>query len=733
MVRSSRRPVPLKIRSDLVVERIDYREEASFVIKDPVGLKYHRLRPEQYHVLKLLDGERSLEDIRDDLKREFPAIHFRLQDIQQLITDLHKSGLACSDRYGQAAPLIQQRRKERRKKILNAARNLLYIRLPGWDPERGLTAMYPWFRWMFRPWAVSLAVVLVVAAWALLAVQFDRFVSRLPEFQQFFGWPNLLYMWLTLSLCKIVHEYGHGLSCKHFGGECHEMGVMLLVFSPCLYCDVTDSWMLRNKWKRIAIAAAGMYIEVVLSAIAIFVWWYTTPGLIHHLALNVFFVTTITTVIFNANPLLRFDGYYMMADWLEIPNLRIKADKYLRDKFAWYCLGIESRPDPFLPESGRLWFAFYAVAAALYRWLVLFGITLFLYTVLKPYGLQSIGITLAVLSLAGIVGTLVFNVYRIISAPRTEPMSRPKIAMSLAAVGCFAAVALTIPIPWFIQSSLLVQPEEVRHVYVVTPGRLEELLVRPGQQVKRGDVLARLVNEATEDRHRDLQIQNAVQEKAVERYRFLGDPVQEKLTRERLDSLKSELQELEKQLAQLTIVAPADGTVVEPPRKPEPKLDPTQRRLNTWHGTPLEPRNLGSSLEAGTHLLSIAPSEKLEAVLLVDQADRNDIFVGQTVRMKFDHLPARTYEGEVDRISERQLDYAPEALSNKLGGDLATVTDEHGRERLTSSVYQASVVLDQDSDLFKSGMRGQARFILAKRTAWDWLWRAFRQTFHFRL
>jgi putative peptide zinc metalloprotease protein len=586
---------------------------------------------------------------------------------------------------------------------------------------------------MFRPWAVGLAVVFVAAAWTLLAVQFDDFVSRLPEFQQFFGWPNLVYLWLTLSMCKIIHEYGHGLSCKHFGGECHEMGVMLLVFSPCLYCDVTDSWMLKNKWKRIAIAAAGMYIEVVLSAIAVFVWWYTTPGLLHHLALNVFFITTITTVIFNADPLLRFDGYYMMSDWLEIPNLRIKADKYLRDKFAWYCLGIESRPDPFLPESGRVWFAVYTIAAALYRWLILFGITLFLYTVLKPYGLQSIGATMAVLSLAGIVGTLGFNVYRIITAPRNEPMSRPKILMSLAALGCFAAVALTIPIPWFIQSALLVQPEQVQHVYVVTPGRLEEMPVRPGTQVTKGQKLAQLINEAKEDQHRSLKVQKDVQEKAISRYRFLGDVAQEQLARKRLAALDEELKEVEKQLQQLTIVAPCDGTVVEPPRKAEPKVRPGQQQLKTWDGTPLDAENLGSFLEAGTHMLSVAPSERLEAILLVDQSNRNDVFVGQKIRMKFDHIPDRTYEGQVDEISERQLDFAPEALSNKLGGDLATVTDEQGRERLTSSVYQATVLLDKDSELFKAGMRGKARFIIAERTAWDWLWRAFRQTFHFRL
>src|SRR5690606_19448937 len=157
----------------------------------------------------------------------------------------------------------------------------------------------------------------------------------------------------------------------------------------CLYCDVTDSWMLKNKWKRIAIAAAGMYIEVVLSAVALYVWFFTNDGLVRMLALNVFLITTITTVIFNMNPLMRFDGYYIVSDFLEIPNLRQKADKLLRDKFGWYCLGIEPRHDPFMPETGVFGFVSFAIAAWAYRWFVMFGIALFLYTWLKPYQLQS--------------------------------------------------------------------------------------------------------------------------------------------------------------------------------------------------------------------------------------------------------------------------------------------------------------------------------------------------------
>jgi putative peptide zinc metalloprotease protein len=518
------------------------------------------------------------------------------------------------------------------------------------------------------------------------------------------------------------------------------MGVMLLVFSPCLYCDVTDSWMLKNKWKRIAIAAAGMYIEIILSGVAVYVWWNTTPGMIHHLALNVFFVTTVTTVIFNANPLMRFDGYYMMADWLEIPNLRPKSDKLLRDKFAWYCLGIETKPDPFMPETGIGWFVTYAVAAALYRWFILFGITLFLYTVLKPYGLQSIGIALAVMGVGGILFNMVYNVYKIIAAPRAEPMDYRKVLVTLSVIGLLVAGLLAIPLPLHVEAPFLLEPEAVQHVYVTTPGRIARVHVKPGDAVEAGQVLLELENFEKEDERERLLSEQELQERRLQTARALEDPTQAALALTKLESIRNQLQTLEDELRQLRLVADRAGYVVAPARLPEPKHDPVRRQLPTWHGTPLDPENLGAFLEPGTQVLSVAPDLKeYVAVLYVDQADRNDVAVGQAVDLKFEHLPARTYACEVTVISEREVQFAPEALSNKAGGVLPTVSDEDGRERLQSPAYQAIVPLRGDEQLvsdvalFKPGVRGYARFLVDRRSAGDWLWRWFRRTFHFRL
>lgn len=733
MIPSSQRPIPFMIRPDLVVQRVEYRGVVSWVVKDPVGLKYHRLDPEQYRCLQLLDGHSNLEQLNEKLAEEFPTLHLQLTDVQGLVTELHRKGVVFSNRPGQGPAFLEQQREETKKKRLNLFKNILYLRLPGWDPQTTLDFLYPFFRWTSHPLALFMLACFVVSSWVLVFVNFREFESRLPEFQQFFGWPNLIYLWITMALVKVLHEFGHGMTCKHYGGECHEMGVMLLVFSPTLYCDVTDSWMMPNKWHRIIIGAGGMIVEVVLSAAMIYVWWFTEPGLLHHLALNLFFITTITTVIFNANPLMRFDGYYMMSDWLEIPNLRPKADKTLREKFAWYCLGIEPKPDRTMPTSGKLWFILFAISAWIYRWVVVFGITLFLYTVLKPYELQSIGVTMAVVSVASIIWGLGSNFYKIIMAPRIEPISYFRTATSITVLCLLIAGAMCIPFPWHLEAPVLLEPDQIQHVYTETPGELKEVLVKPGDIVAEGDSLAILYNHEKQLELEKTKLQLETENLRLITYQAQNSTPLEKQARTKIKNLESQISELSRQLEKLTLKAPISGRVISPPSIPEPKHDPTTNKLHSWYGTPLQKQNLGAMLDTKTHFLSIAPNEFFVAKLVVKQDHRNDLHLEDTIELKFEHLPDKTYEATVTEISDRELVLAPESLSNKVGGPLPTISDSQGNERLVDTSYMAQVKLEEDVDLFRTALRGNARFLVEKNTAWQWLWKYIRSTFHFRL
>lgn len=733
MQTSTQRAVPLEARADLSVRAIHYMGANYWVVKDPIALKYFRFQPEQYKILTLLDGKRNLEQIRDEFHKEFPTVRLTVQDVQNLITDLHRTGLVYSNRLGQGASLVKRDRENKRKKMWQTLRNVLYLRLPGWDPERTLTAIHPYFKWLYSWWGVAFWFVMVISASTLLLIHFREFQSKLPGFQQFFSWPNIMYMWLILGASKVIHEFGHGLTCKHFMGECHEMGVLLLVFSPCLYCDVSDSWLLQNKWKRIMIGAAGMYIEILLSAFAIFGWWYSKPGLFNYLCLNLFFVSTVSTVIFNANPLMRYDGYYMLSDFLEIPNLRPKADRLMREKFAWYCLGIEARPDPFMPQRGQFWFVLFAVAANIYKWIVMYGILLFFYTFLKPYKLQSIGATMAVFSIAGIIGGMIYSIYQMISAPRIEPLNYRKVVLSLIVFGALLWAALKVSIPWYIEAPLVVEPLDVKHVYTKIGGVLTKgMLVKPGDQVRAGQVLAILRDPAMEIERENIEDELQLARNELDTQKAVDDPAQQELAEERIRSVEKQLAKFLEREELLTITAPTDGMVIAPPRTPEAKHDVTRTTLPRWYGTPMDSKNVGCTLEPKTHLCSLAPNKNFQAVLMVDQGDRNDVKVGDTVRIKLDHLSHITYIGTISEIAERHSEFAPPALSNKYGGDLPTETKEGG-EKLQSIAYQATARLEQDAEFLKNGLRGRARVTVDTRSAGQWIWRYLLQTFHFRL
>ncbi|MEM9413201.1 MAG: hemolysin D, partial [Planctomycetota bacterium] len=242
--------VGMRARPDLVVQESLFQDERCWVIKDPVAMKYFRLRPPEYVVLEALRHRVSYEQLKRKLLKKFPEFDIRIEAVQQLVVSLHQFGLLVSNSSGQAIPLQKRRVKETKQKITQFLFSLISLRLPGWDPENFLNWAYPKVRWFFSLWFTCLVALTCLAAAVLVLSNFSAFMSKLPNMQQFFAIDNILVMGLILMGTKTIHEMGHGLMCKHFGGECHEIGFMLLVLMPAMYCNTSDSWTLPNRWHR---------------------------------------------------------------------------------------------------------------------------------------------------------------------------------------------------------------------------------------------------------------------------------------------------------------------------------------------------------------------------------------------------------------------------------------------------------------------------------------------------
>jgi putative peptide zinc metalloprotease protein len=748
LISSSARPLAIRMRPDLQVNQQRYQGRHYWIVKDPVGLNYFRFQEEEFAILNWLDGKTSLDELRTRFEKQFAPQKIALEELGRLIGMLHQSALVIAGVPGQGKQLLKRRWDRKKKEILGALANVLALRFKGIDPERIFNRIYPFVSWFFSKTAAFFCIMLLVSALSLVLVQFDEFRRRLPEFHQFFGPSNWIYLGAAMAVTKVLHEFGHGLSCKHFGGECHELGVMMLVLTPCLYCNVSDSWMLPNKWHRAFIGAAGMYVEVCIASIATFVWWFSAPGLLNHVALSTMFVCSVSTLVFNGNPLLRYDGYYILSDILEIPNLRQKATTILNRKMGAWFLGLEEPDDPFLPKRNQALFALYSVAAATYSWVVMCSILFFLFKVFEPYRLEVIGQMIAAASIASLVGRPLWSMGKFFYVPgRVDDVKKPRLYATLGVLGVILLAFLFLPLPYHVFCALEVQPHDSDQVIVKVDGQLDEIEVKPSDPVKKGKVLAVLHNDDLELQIASKETQLKAKRAELESLRFsTSDPkIREGIAplEDDIVGIEAQLKEKYGDLDKLCLKAEKDGVVIPPPMHPK---SPNDTRLPTWSGTPLEQQNVGATLKQGTVFCRVADPDKYEAVLYVDQSDIDQLHIDEKVKIMLDQLPGVVFHTTVTEKSTDPVKYTPKALSNKSGGTVETKSDESGASRPASVLYQATAPLNQTvlvtgiqgksndaEDLLAAGLKGQAK-IDAPWHSLGWrTWRFLQRTFHFKL
>jgi len=739
LVSSSSRRLAIRKRPDLRARKHRYQGRQYWVVKDPVGLQYYRFEEEEYAILQMLDGQLSLDEIAQRFEREFPPQTIRTEELQQFIGMLHRSGLVITDAAGQGRQLVKRRDERKRKERLSTLTNVLSMRFKGVDPEGFFNFIYPYVRWFFTVPAMVCCIILALSALTLVLVQFETFQTRLPSFQSFFQAQN--WMWLAITLCvtKVLHEFGHGLSCKHFGGECHEIGVMFLVLTPCLYCNVSDSWMLPNRWHRAAIGAAGMYVEVVLASICTFIWWFTEPGPLNYTCLNVMFISSVSTIMFNANPLLRYDGYYILSDITEIPNLRQKASTILNRKLGKWFLGLEEQEDPFLPKRKQWLFAVYTVASAIYRWVITLSILYFLNRVFEPYGLKILGQIIAAGALYGLLIQPLWKVFKFFRVPgRLGKVKRGRMYMSAGLLIAAIAAIGFIPFPSHVYCPLEVQARGAESVYVFVGGTLDEVYVRPGDKVVEGQTLAQLGNIDVDINIADLTGQRAALEaqlQGLKRVSFQDRGASGQIipVRETLASVNEQLVKAEDDRTKLRLVAPRAGTVLPPPLVEKQGDGTTQ--LVTWSGTPFDRENRGALLAPAAKLCQIGEPNRLEARLIIDQNDSWFVLPGQRVEIMLDQSAEYVYVSKIEERGSETVKQSPAHLSSLHGGPLPTQMGPDGVARPIGPVFDALVPLPEEDPhgLLRIGLVGRAKITTRPRTLWDRLYRYAARTFNFEL
>ncbi len=710
--------IALRVRGDLVARPQTYRRRRFWCVKDPVSLAYFHLSDDEYALLRLLDGRATFAKLRDALTARRPGPTVSVESLQTFLAGLSKNGLATTEANGSGERLWGLRRQSRSRSLRRALPSLLAIRFRGIDPSGVLRVLETCFDWAYSRAFLAAAAAFVLAAFVFAMTRLGEFVAGSPEAEAFLTPRNAILLFATVAGVKVLHELAHGLTCRRLGGECHEIGVMLLVFVPCLYCDVSDSWMFAKKSHRIAVAAAGIVVELLLAALATFGWWFSEPGVFNAICMNVMLVCSLNTLWLNGNPLLRYDGYFVLADLLEIPNLAAESRSAVT-RLVLGGGGPRPRHEPILVA--------YGLASALYRVFLTAAIAWMVLSLLKPIGLAPVAYAFGALCAVGLVG----GPAGALKAAYGDDRRGRAAAVTLCVVGMVIA-AIFVPLPQRVETVAVLQPQGAFRVYAPVAGTLAEAAVE-GQSVRAGEVVGRLENRTVEREVGELEGRLAAYEarlKSLESRR-LDEPsaaAQLPATRSAIEGVAAQLSARRKDLDALRLVAPAAGTVLPPPERPPVEMS---GELPDWSGTPLDLRNRGCQVEAGTLFCLVGDPGRIEAILYASEDDVESLRAGQSVRILANQRAGGTLAGTVEAVATDPLRVAPPELAR---GELLPVrTDENGVVRPVETTYEVRVRLDDATDAAALRIRGagRAKVSVGTTTATAALRRSLSRTFRF--
>jgi putative peptide zinc metalloprotease protein len=541
------------------LHRHRYRGQLWYLLQDPASGSVHRFTSAARLVLAAMDGRRTVEDLWRLAERHLGEAAPTQDDLIQLLGQLHTSNLLATDVPPDALELFERGTKTAAAKLRRSWQNPLAMRIPLWDPGVFLDRFLPLWR---RLWGAAGAVVwlaIVLPALLMLPGAWPELTQNLSD--RVLQADNLLLLAIVFPLIKALHELGHATAARARGGEVHEMGVMLLVLMPVPYVDASSATVLRSRWWRALVGAAGMVVELFIAALAFYLWLAAEPGVVRAVCFNVMLVAGMSTLIFNGNPLLRYDAYYILADLAELPNLGQRAARYWGYLIERYVLRGRDAVSPAETHGERAWFAFYGIASAAYRLMVTVAIALFIGS-----RFFFIGVLLAIWMVAMMV---VAPIARAVRQLRERPGLREQRQRILGLAGMFVAalvlIIFLVPLPYRARAEGVIWLPEQATLRAGTAGFVSALLATPGESVAAGTPLFRSVDPALDAQLRLTEARVAELE-ATYRNEFAADRARAEIVR---DQLLLELESLERvrvRAAALVVSAPIGGvfTVVRP-------------------------------------------------------------------------------------------------------------------------------------------------------------------------
>ncbi len=617
-----------KLREGLVIRKVAEGDDVAYTVCDSARDKYYRIDPYTHLVATHLDGKRPLSEVSRLCQEAMPHNDLSLPVVEEAVQDLDAIGL-LEDPYSKNLLLIERARAQR-PRIAEFFRNMLLWQIGVYDPNALLDRTVHRVRWLFHPGlAAAVALGLLWCLW-LVFVNRDRVTfspnALLGVSEGSNAFQGILFLILILTVVGAVHEFGHAYACKHFGGEVHRMGVMLMYFAPCFFVDVSHSMLFENRWRRIWVAMAGIYFESYITIVAAFFWWITPPELaINDLSYRVMMMGLLMGVVMNLNPLLKLDGYFVLSDILQIADLREKSLRYVRDLVQRPFRRSVEAAERVLGKRRRRAYLIYGMLTLAYSYTVI--VCFFEWLRVTLVGAWS---EFGFLMFAGMLGLFVRKPVGRALGQAARSVRKPTRAMlpwAAAAIALIIAGQL-IRTPGTIDTHARYVSAEREAIRAEEPGRVAAVLVRQGERILPGRVVAILENDSLLAAWQGAQSRSARSSIDLARAIQVSDPVLYRTAAlERGSSLAGEAA-LQTTRARLALAA-RDGGVVVTPRTAD---------------------LVGARLEAGDTLLVVARDGRAEVECDLKERDLGDIEPGQRFTLRLRGNPGRPLAGKVERV-----------------------------------------------------------------------------------
>ena len=705
-----------RLLSSVQVYRQHFRGQMWYVLENPSNNAFSRISKDAYNFIGLLDGKRTVAEVWKICNEQFGDSAPTQPEVVQLLGHLYSSNLLYAELAPDAESLFNRYHTRIKRQIQGFFSNLLFIRIPLFDPDHFLNRWVSVFGWLFG-WIGLLLWIAVISVGLYFVLGNIR--ELFNQSSDILNPDNFIFLYLSMVIIKIFHEFGHAFACKRFGrlngngGEVHVIGIMFLIFVPLPYVDASSAWAFRKKWHRVIVGMSGVMVELLCAAIAAIIWARTSTGTLHIISYNIIFVASVSTLIFNGNPLLRFDAYYVLSDLIEIPNLGQRSKNYIYYLVKKYCWKMKAAHNPAHSIGEIIWFVFYGIASTIYRVFICIRILLFLNDRLP----EELFILVPFFAFSAILAWVIIPIGKFIRYLATSGelfRNRGRAVSFTFGVLIFILVSVgLIKLPEYFRIEGIVEPANLAIVHAQSDGFITDFL-ESGQKVSADkEVLIKAENPELEAEKkvllaelRSLEIQRRLEETREKAAAQILD--------EQIKALNEKIARIDFELSSLNIKATLSGTWISP------DVEKTKGfYLNRG-------QQLGLVADLNDVHIRATAGQELAAMLV--EYDSNNV----EIRVK--GRPDVELKGKIERVFPAGQEKLPSrALGYAVGGSMPTLLqDPHGL-KTAENFFEVRIKLDTvDSAKLFSGQRVVVRIEMpSKPLAFQW-WRTLRQLFQRR-